>query len=150
MLVLAPGVPEPNLPIGAPTRITRDAVEGEGPLAGLLAGLLEVSTDWTLVAGGDMPELSTAVLLEMLDVARAAPVDAVTLADEGSYRPLPVALRSGRAREATHRALHDGERSLRRLLDGLRIAIVDEPTWHSLDPQRRTLRDVDSPGDLLE
>jgi molybdenum cofactor guanylyltransferase len=135
--------------MGTPVRIARDAVEGEGPLAGLLAGLLDVSTEWALVAGGDMPELSTAVLLEMLEVARGAPVDAVTLADEGRYRPLPVALRSGPAREVAHRALHDGERSLRGFLDGLRVAVVDEPTWHALDPERRTLHDVDAPGDLL-
>jgi molybdenum cofactor guanylyltransferase len=149
VVVLAPEVPEPALPMGAPVRFARDAVEGEGPLAGLLAGLLEMSADWALVAGGDMPELSTAVLREMVDVARTAPVDAVTLADEGRYRPLPVALRSGPAREVAHRALHDGERSLRGFLDGLRVAVVDEPTWHALDPQRRTLRDIDSPGDLL-
>jgi molybdenum cofactor guanylyltransferase len=149
VLVLAPDVPEPELPMGTPVRIARDAVEGEGPLAGLLAGLLEVSTEWALVAGGDMPELSTPVLLEMLDVARAAPVDAVTLAEEGRYRPLPAALRAGPAREAAHRALHDAERSLRGFLDGLRVAVVDESTWHALDPQRRTLRDVDRPDDLL-
>jgi molybdenum cofactor guanylyltransferase len=148
VLVLAPEVPEPELPVGTTTRVARDAVEGEGPLAGLLAGLLEVSTEWALVAGGDMPELSTAVLLEMLDVAREAPVDAVTLAEEGGYRPLPIALRAGPAREAAHHALHDAERSLRGFLDGLRVAVVDEPTWHALDPQRRTLRDVDTPGDL--
>jgi molybdopterin-guanine dinucleotide biosynthesis protein A len=149
VLVLSPAAPERELPIGTSTRIARDAVEGEGPLAGLLAGLLDVTADWALVAGGDMPELSTAVLLEMLEVARTAPVDAVTLADEGRYRPLPVALRAGPAREAAHHALHDGERSLRGFLDGLRIAVVDEPTWHALDPQRRTLVDVDVPGDLL-
>jgi hypothetical protein len=34
------------------------------------------------------------------------------------------------------------------LLRTLRIAIVDEPTWTSLDPDRRTLFDVDEPGDL--
>jgi len=149
VLVLAPGAPDPELPSGTSTRIARDAIEGEGPLAGVLAGLLEVDADWALVAGGDMPGLSTAVLLEMLDVARTAPVDAVALADEGRYRPLPVALRAGPAREIAHRVLHDGERSLRGLLDGLRIAVVDEPTWHALDPQRRTLLDVDVPGDLL-
>ena len=149
VLVLAPEVPEPELPMGATVRIARDAVEEGGPLAGVLAGLLDVSTEWALVAGGDMPELSAAVLLEMLDVARAAPVDAVTLADEGRYRPLPVALRSAPAREVAHLALHDGERSLRGFLDGLRVAVVDEPTWHALDPGRRTLRDVDAPGDLL-
>jgi molybdopterin-guanine dinucleotide biosynthesis protein A len=84
----------------------------------------------------------------MLDVARTAPVDAVTLADEGRYRPLPVALRAARAREAAHQTLHDGERSLRGFLDALRIAVVDEQTWHALDPQRRTLVDVDVPDDL--
>ena len=148
VLVLAPEALEPELPMGKTTRIARDPVEGEGPLAGLMAGLLEVTTEWALVAGGDMPELSTAVLLEMLDVAREASVDAVTLAEEGGYRPLPVALRASPAREAAHLALHDAERSLHGFLDGLRVAVVDEPTWHALDPQRRTFRDIDTPGDL--
>jgi hypothetical protein len=47
-----------------------------------------------------------------------------------------------------HTLLHAGERRLRALSDALRTAVIDESTWLALDPERRTLRDVDEPGDL--
>ncbi len=148
VVVIAPDVPEPTMPVGANARFVRDAREGEGPLAGLLSGLEGASTDLAIVAGGDMPELSTAVLLEMLRVAGEASVDAVALEDADRFRPLPSLVRVAPARAAAHALLHAGERSLRSLLDALRVAVVDEPTWTALDPGRRTLFDVDEPGDL--
>jgi len=48
----------------------------------------------------------------------------------------------------THTLLHAGRRRLRDMLDSLRTAVIDEATWTALDPQRRTLHDVDEPGDL--
>jgi molybdopterin-guanine dinucleotide biosynthesis protein A len=95
-----------------------------------------------------MPELSTAVLLEMLRVAREAAVEGVALADGERFRPLPSLVRVERAAELTHGLLHTGNRRLRDLLDVMRIAVIDEATWVELDPERRTLFDVDEPGDL--
>lgn len=148
MVVLAPDVPEPPIPLGVPVRFARDVDEGQGPLAGTYAGLHAVRTEHALVAGGDMPDLRTAVLLELLRVADAAPVDAIALAEADRFRPLPCVVRTIAARDAAHALLHDGHRRLRDLLEALRIAIVDEPTWHALDPERRTLFDIDEPGDL--
>jgi molybdopterin-guanine dinucleotide biosynthesis protein A len=148
VIVIAPEAPEPTVPIGASARFVRDALEGEGPLAGLLAGLEAVTSDLAIVAGGDMPELSTAVLLEMLRVAGEAPVDAVVLQDGDRFRPLPALVRVAPAREAAHTLLHAGERSLRSLLQALRTAIVDDLTWTTLDPSRGTLLDIDEPADL--
>jgi molybdopterin-guanine dinucleotide biosynthesis protein A len=101
-----------------------------------------------IAAGGDMPDLSTAVLLEMLRVVGDAPVDAVALQDGDRFRPLPCLVRVAPARDAAHALLHAGERSLRSLLNALRVAVIDEPTWTALDPGRRTLFDVDEPGDI--
>jgi molybdopterin-guanine dinucleotide biosynthesis protein A len=107
-----------------------------------------VRTELALLAGGDMPELQLSVLLEMLKVAVDAPVEAVVLADGERFRPLPAVLRVASARDAAHALLDSGRRRLRDLLDALRVAIVDEETWHALDPERRTLFDVDEPADL--
>jgi len=148
VVVIAPGAQEAPMPVGANARFVRDAREGEGPLAGLMSGLEDASTELAIVAGGDMPDLSTAVLLEMFRVASEAPVDAVALQDAGRFRPLPSLVRVAPAREAAHSLLHAGERSLRSLLQALRTAVVDEPTWTRLDPGRGTLRDVDEPADL--
>lgn len=148
VVVLAPGSPEPTLPIGVPVRIARDALEGEGPLAGAYAGLLAVRSDLAVLAAGDMPDLRTPVLLEMLRVAEETPADAVALRDGDRFRPLPCVLRSAEALDAAHTLLHAGERRLRTLLSALRLFEVDEPTWTALDPERRTLLDIDEPGDL--
>jgi molybdopterin-guanine dinucleotide biosynthesis protein A len=148
IVVIAPDQPEPSMPIGAASRFVRDVRDGEGPLAGLSRGLEAASGELAFAAGGDMPDLSTAVLLEMLRVIGEASVDAVALQDGDRFRPLPCLVRVAPARDAAHALLHAGERSLRSLLDALRVAVVDESTWVALDPARRTLFDVDAPGDL--
>lgn len=148
VVVLAPGVVEPSLPAGVSVQVARDPSEGEGPLAGLHTGLLAVRTELALLSGGDMPDLQEAVLAEMVRVAGDAPVDAVVLQDDDGFRPLPAVLRTQRARDVARSLLASGRRRLRDLLDGLRVAVVDEPTWHALDPSRRTLFDVDEPSDL--
>ncbi len=149
VVVIAPDAPEPAVPLAADVRFVRDPKEGDGPLAGLLSGLEGTSTPLAIVAGGDMPDLSTAVLLKMLRVAGESPVDAVALQDRDRFRPLPCLVRVAPARDAAHELLHGGERSLRSLLETLRTAVIDEPTWTELDPSRGTLHDVDQPGDLL-
>ena len=148
LVVIGPTANEPQLPVGAPTKLIRDSQEGQGPLAGLSAGLGQLHTEWALVAAGDMPGLVTAVLLEMLGVGFEAPVDAVALRDGELARPLPLLVRSQPARDAIHVLLHAGERSLRSLMEALRTAVIDEATWTALDPARETLRDIDLPGDL--
>jgi molybdopterin-guanine dinucleotide biosynthesis protein A len=150
VVVIAPGGPAPALPLGANARFAWDAREGMGPLAGLLSGLESASSGLALVAGGDMPDLSTAVLLEMLRVAGEAPVDAVALRDGDVVRPLPSVVNVDAARESAHGLLHAGERSLRSLLDALRVAVIDEDTWIALDPSRGTFRDIDERADLRD
>ena len=125
-----------------------DPDEGRGPLAGLHAALSIAQADRALVAAGDMPDLQTRVLLELLHVADDAPVEAVALQDGDRYRPLPCVVHVRRAIEVAHALLHEERRALHDLLDALRLAIVDEPTWLALDPARRTLFDVDTQSDL--
>jgi molybdopterin-guanine dinucleotide biosynthesis protein A len=150
VVVLAPDAPEPALPLGVPVRIVRDATEGEGPLAGAHTGLLAVRTDLALLAAGDMPDLRPPVLLEMLRVADEAPVEAVALQDGDRFRPLPSVVRAARALDVAHLLLHAGDRRLRNMLSALTIAVIDEPTWTALDPEHRTLFDVDEPVDLQD
>ena len=148
IVVLPPGVERDELP--GDVTITHDLQEGEGPLAGLHTGLLAaVRTDQVVVAGGDMPELQPSVLRLLLDTLDDASVDAAALADGDRPRPLPIALRTWPAADAVHTLLHAGRRRLRDALDSLRTAVIDEPTWTALDPDRLTLRDIDEPGDLV-
>jgi molybdopterin-guanine dinucleotide biosynthesis protein A len=147
LVVMAPEG-DPDVPRGVPLLLQRDLVEGEGPLVALSHALANVHTPLALLVGGDMPELSVPVLGEMLRVADEADVDVVALQDGETFRPLPSVLRVGRMRPLAASLARDGERSLMTLMRMLRVAIIDEPTWHSLDPDRVTLRDVDRPEDL--
>lgn len=148
VVVLAPASVPPPMPPGVPVRVAHDAAEAEGPLAGVLAGLRAAGTELAIVAGGDMPTLVTAVLLELLRVALDAPVDAVALQEGEGFRPLPLVLRVAPAAAVAHALLHDGERRLRALPQALRTAVIDEPAWRALDPEGATLADVDVPEDL--
>ncbi len=148
VVVVAPGAEPPPLPPGVRADVVHDAMDGQGPLAGLAAGLGAVSTGLAVAAGGDMPDLSTAVLVEMLRVAGEASAEAVALADGDRFRPLPLVVRVAPAREAAHVLLHEGERRLHTLPQALRTAVIDETTWRDLDPGGGTLRDVDVPADL--
>jgi molybdopterin-guanine dinucleotide biosynthesis protein A len=147
VVVLAPGDAGAGLPTGV--TVANDPTEGEGPLAGLHAGLMSaVRSESVVVVGGDMPELQPAVLLEMLQVLASPDIEAVALADGDRARPLPCVLRTWPAADMTHALLHAGRRRLRDVLDALRTAVIDEQTWTALDPERRTLTDVDQPGDM--
>lgn len=147
-VVIGPQADEPSVPAGAHVAFTRDSTADEGPLRGLAAGLEITDTPWALVAGGDMPDLQPAVLREMMRAARETGGVAVTLSDRGEAHPLPCVLKTGAAREAVTSVLADGGRSLRELLTAVTTVVIDEPSWTALDPERRTLVDVDEPADL--
>ncbi len=147
VVVVAPDAPDPVPPAGVRCRVARDAREGEGPLAGILAGLREVRTPLAVVAAADMPTLSPPVLRELLGAVVAGPVDAAALGEAGGFRPLPCALRR-EALAAAGARFEAGERSVRGFLAALRLAVVPEEAWRALDPSGETLRDVDLPADL--
>jgi len=147
VVVVAPDA-APDLPEGPSVRVVRDTREGEGPLAGLYAGLLAIRTPWVLVAGGDMPELSLDVLRELVRSAGDEGAGAVALREGADVRPLPCVIRADRALDAAHTLLHAGRSSLRELLDALGSIPVEEHVWRGLDPQGTTLLDVDEPADL--
>ena len=147
VVVLAPGAPSGGLPDG--TLVVHDPTEGEGPLAGVHAGLLAaVRSELALVTGGDMPEPRSDVLRLMLRVADEGDQEAVVLHDGDAVRPLPSVLRTWPAAEAAHALLHAGRRSLRELMQALNSSVIEERTWTALDPERTTLIDVDEPSDL--
>src|SRR5262245_65875424 len=119
VVVVAPEALERPLPIGVDVRIARDPVGGEGPLAGLHAGLLAARHDVALVAAGDMPDLQTRVLIEMLRVANEADADAVALRDGDEVRAMPCIVRTTRGIEVSTEVIADGSRHYRDLLMAL-------------------------------
>jgi molybdopterin-guanine dinucleotide biosynthesis protein A len=148
LVVLAPDADPPRMGIDVPVRFARDAAPGLGPLAGIVAGLRVATAPIALVAAGDMPELHPPVLRLLLAEAADRSADAIALRDGERLGPMPCALRVDPAVRAAELLLRQGRRSVRELLDVLGAEAVEESAWRALDPQGRTLVDVDVPDDL--
>jgi molybdopterin-guanine dinucleotide biosynthesis protein A len=145
IVVAAPGA-EPAVP--PDVLVAHDAAAFEGPLAGLLAGLEVAHERIILVTAGDMPGLQRDVADVLIDALGAPGVEAAVLEDAGRPRPLPMAIARDPAREVASQLLSGGERRLRSLVDALRTTVIPEATWRALDPEDRSLRDIDTPDDL--
>jgi molybdopterin-guanine dinucleotide biosynthesis protein A len=144
--------------ISIPIRRAVDPASHAGPLVGLLAGAEAARQRLVLVVGGDMPSLEPAVLRLMLrrmvvtDGGGAAPYFAAqgaALEFHGVVQPLPLVLDRDAAIAAANDLLASGERSLRRLLAVLDMAVIAEREWRVFDPEGATLRDIDVPADLV-
>ncbi|MEO5964701.1 MAG: NTP transferase domain-containing protein [Candidatus Limnocylindrales bacterium] len=158
VVVIATDADAPSLPrslIGKAS-IARDLGEFGGPLAGLAAGLHAMAAragfeprQVALVVAGDMPALVPAVLeLLVVRLIQGSSLAAMTLeADNPS--PLPMAVRPAVADVADEILRSPGRRSLLALLEAIPAGLVPAATWRTLDPDGRTLRDVDRREDLM-
>ena len=146
VIVVAP--PEVDPPIPERVRLVHDAAPYEGPLAGCLTGLTAAREPLVLVAGGDMPSLEPAVLGFLVRALEASSADASLLEFRGRRQQLPFAVRTGAGSDLATRLLAQGERRLGALTERLTVRVLLEDEWRPLDPEARTLRDVDEPDDL--
>ena len=140
-------------PLGAPAvdedvRVVRDASPFGGPLLGLAAGLAAAREAIVLVAAGDMPELEPGVIELLLAALDDAHVDVAVLAEGDRPRPLPMVVRRDIARATAERLIETGERRLGAVTEELVRTVIAEPVWRMVDPEGRSLRDIDTTGDL--
>lgn len=153
VLVLAPDAPVPELPAGLDRSllIARDAVAHQGPLAGLAGGLaaLPAGIERAIVVAGDMPALVPAVLRALLDAVGPDAGITVACLEADPASPLPMAVRPRLAGAVAATLLVADRRNLRALIEAVPSVLVPATTWRRLDPDGVTLRDVDTPEDLL-
>jgi molybdopterin-guanine dinucleotide biosynthesis protein A len=95
-----------------------------------------------------MPGLVPAVLEAMVETLHDPRVEAVLLDHDGRPRPLPMVLRRRPAEATAAQLIAAGERRLGALPEGLRSHVLDGTVWRALDPDARTMRDIDTPDDL--
>ena len=146
VVVVAPPDVAPPVPDGV--RLVHDETPFEGPLAGCLTGLLAARESLVLVVGGDMPSLEPAVLALLIRALVASSADAALLEHRGRRQQLPFAIRTGAGTDAAQRLVAQGERRLGGLTERLSLRVLAEEEWRALDPDARTLHDVDEPSDL--
>ena len=173
VVVLSPDGDEPD-GLAAGVRFVRDPERFGGPIVGLRAGLEAVRGDRVVIVGGDMPSLVPGVLRRLLDTldaedaahirpeaaileaglgheagtGRARQGNAGQRSEAGPVQTLPSAVRREAARLAVNAALDAEDRRLQGLFERLRVSRIPAAVWMSIDPDGRTLTDVDRPADL--
>ena len=118
-----------------------------GPLAGVAAGLANITTPWAFVVACDMPFIESA-LIELLARYRED-YQAVVPVVQG-YRQTLAAFYARSCLETIRAHLADGGRSnLRAVLEKLRVRYPDEAELAKADPGLRSFFDLDTPEDVV-
>lgn len=97
--------------------------KGNGPLAGIYTAMQESSAEWFLVLPVDTPLLSTSVIAELMEYLDSG-ADAIIPRTIDHIHPL-TALYHRQSKELMEGQLLEGKRSLRRLLDKLKVCYAD-------------------------
>lgn len=127
-------------------RIVPDVETRAGVLIALYSGLSEARTELCLAVACDMPFLN-AELLQWL-VGLAPHFDVVIPMVEGQMDPLHAVYRREPCRAAIGRALARGEKRMVSYLADVRVREVTEAELRRLDPDLRSLSNINTPEDL--
>jgi molybdopterin-guanine dinucleotide biosynthesis protein A len=146
--ILVVVAPEGAAVVPGDVRVVRDSVSFEGPLVGLAAGLDGAREAIVFVTAGDIPELVPEVAELLLAGLDDPAVELIVLTDFGQPRPFPMAIRRDPARTAARRLVEAGERRLVALVDALSATRIEAAVWQPLDPEGRSMHDIDTPADL--
>jgi molybdopterin-guanine dinucleotide biosynthesis protein A len=142
-IVLRPDAPNP-------TGLERidDVYEARAPIVGLHAALRACEASAVLVAACDLPELDPRVVLALLALVPAqGGADVVAPRTATGPEPL-LAVYHPRILPAVERRIEEGALSLYPLLEALETLFIPADELRPLDPDLRSLRNVNRPDDL--
>ncbi|MBW3561788.1 MAG: molybdenum cofactor guanylyltransferase [Actinobacteria bacterium] len=122
-----------------------DVSAGNGPLAGILAGLEAADSDLVAVVAVDMPYANAGVL-ELLADEWMGEAAVVPLVDD-RVQPLHGVYATSAA-PSFRRLVEDGKRSVVPALSDLGARVVGPDVWGEVDPEGRFARNVNRPEDL--
>lgn len=128
-------------------RIVPDTETRAGVLTALYSGLSAATSELCLVVACDMPFLSRG-LLEWL-VAQTTGSDVVIPVTGGQMDPMHAIYRRAPCLDAIGRALERGDKRMTSYLGDVRVRRVDEPELRALDPELRSLFNVNTADDLI-
>jgi molybdopterin-guanine dinucleotide biosynthesis protein A len=134
--------PAPYAPLGA--RIVPDLIPGHGAPGGLHAALSAAETPWIFLAACDMPFLAADAIRFL--AARRDGVDVVLVRARGRLEPLH-GFWSRACLAPLERLLREGNPSLRDVAAEVRVRIVEEEEWRTVDPALRSLENANTPED---
>lgn len=126
--------------------IITDEVNYQGPLGAIATALAQAPDEWVLAVAADMPWVSPAVVRALWELR--ADADVVVPRNEGGLEPLLALYNVQAALPVARRLLDAGERRPVMLYEGLRIVEVPESRLREVDPQLKSLVNINTPHDL--
>jgi molybdopterin-guanine dinucleotide biosynthesis protein A len=136
----------PAVESARPIAVVEDAIEGEGPLIGIAAGLRRASHDLALVVACDMPFLQPS-LLRLLVERLAAGRRFVVPMYGGRPQPLCSAFRRD-ALPVLEAQIAAGVRRIMAVSDALEADRVTPEQWSAVDVNGRSFENVNTPEEF--
>ena len=125
--------------------VVPDAIPGKGAPGGLHAALLAARTGWIFTAACDMPFLSEVPIRHL--ASRREGATAVVVEGERGLEGMHAFWSRGTL-PAVERMLREGDPSLRAIAAAVGARIVPAREWRDVDPDGRSLENVNTPEDL--
>ena len=149
-IVLVTNTPETYAFLGLP--MVPDAAGGQGPLAGLAAGLAATPAAYNFVLACDMPRLQPALLAAM--AGRPRDYDVLvprwTAPDGTEQLETLHAIYSRACGPALAACLAAGQRRMISFYPAVRVRYLDEPELRAVDPQLQSFRNLNTPAEVTE
>ncbi|MFI5402286.1 MAG: molybdenum cofactor guanylyltransferase [Planctomycetota bacterium] len=123
-------------------QIARDPAEGDGPLAGLAAGLAAMQAERAFLTSCDVPFLRPALVRRLLDLSRG---HAATVPFVGGHHMVTAAVYSKAALPAAKRLLAAKRLRPLFLVEELKARIVTEEELRDADPNLESFRNCNTP-----
>jgi molybdenum cofactor guanylyltransferase len=145
VVVAAPGQELPELPTGV--SIVRDPVVGQGPLRGLVTGLLALQdlVELAYATATDVPFLEPRWITRLAELIGDHDLAIPHIGSE--YHPLAALYRKTAVLPVIERMLDRGDLKLKAVVEQVHTRIVDDMELRPVDPQLSTLRNLNHPED---
>jgi len=137
---------EAGLPADVP--ILADEIAYQGPLGGLATAMAAATDEWVLAVAADMPHLEPGVITALWAFREG--VDVVLPVGEKGPEPLLALYRVEACLPAARAALATGRRRIIAMISTLRVAELPLDALRAVDPDLRSLVNVNTPADLAE
>ena len=128
--------------------VIADEVAYQGPLGGLATAMAHADHEWVLAVAADMPHLEPQVIGALWSVREGA--DVVVPVSEKGPEPLLALYRVEACLPAARAVLATGRRRLVAMFSMLSVAEVPVDSLRTVDPELRSLVNVNTPADLAD
>ncbi|NTU71953.1 MAG: formate dehydrogenase accessory sulfurtransferase FdhD [Coriobacteriia bacterium] len=129
-------------------RILQDEIAYQGPLGGLVTALAETTDEWMLAVAADMPHLTSDVIRALWDLRGDA--DAVVPVGDKGPEPLLALYRVAACLPVAREVLATGRRRPVAIFSRVQTVEVPADALRAVDPDLRSLTNVNTPADLLD